>query len=98
RHARVAVDVRDRVLRELLVELLAPLGRADEAVLLGVPAREHDRALRLEARAFQLAERARALEERRRAGAGIDGAVHPRVAVIADDHPLVGALAGPLGD
>ena len=45
-HGDVAVQVGDRVLLQIGGVLLGPLGRADQPVLLGVPARDHDGAPR----------------------------------------------------
>ena len=69
--------------------LLRPLGRADQPVFLGVPAGDQDRALRRPAALERRAEAARHLEHRRRARIGIDGAMRPRVAMIAEHDQLL---------
>ena len=100
----LAVEIRSRGRRSTLMyatafclqlvrELLAPFGRAGEADLLAVPAAEDHRAPRTHALLRQLPERARHLHHRGRAADGIDAAELPRVAVIADHHPLIGQLA-----
>ena len=74
--------------------MLDPLDRADDAVLLRVPVRDHDRAARRALLvAGQLTERLGQREQHRRAPVRVDRAEAPRVVVRAQDEPLVGELA-----
>ena len=67
-----------------------PLGGADEAVLFGVPACQDDGALRRPAALDRRTERTRHFELRRRSGVRIDRAMRPGVAMVAENHQLVG--------
>src|SRR6516165_8212875 len=73
--------------------LLDPLGRADQALLLGVPAAEEDGALRLPAFFEQRTNAVDGFQHGGRSAVGIDCAVDPRVAVVADDYPVIRKIA-----
>ena len=79
--------------RQVVAALLAPLGRAGERPLLGVPVAEDQRAAGREAASLQLAGDTRQLEHRRRAARRIDGAVDPCVVVVAEEDHLVRLFA-----
>src|SRR5205814_3226324 len=85
----VAVDVRDRFLCQLRLVLLGPLGGSEQSPLLTIPEREDEGPARLPTRFQQLAKRACRLEERRRAARRIRRAIHPRVMMVAVEHPFV---------
>ena len=93
RRRRVHVQIRHRLLPQLVAEVLAPFGGAGERDLFAVPRAEHERALGAHALLLQGAERLGQLHQRRRAARRIDAAEHPRVVVVAEHHPLVGPLA-----
>ena len=79
--------------------LLGPLGRADQAVFLGVPARVQERPPRLPAILDGRPQRTAHFQRRRRAAARVDRAVDPGVAVVADHDPAIGLdRAGNRGD
>ena len=69
--------------------LLGPFRRADQARLLGVPARIDERALRPPAGLGERADGFRLLHQDDIAGKGIVGAEHPAVVVIAAHDPLI---------
>ena len=95
----IAVQVGDRLVRELVGVGLDPLGRAEQRGLLAVPGGVDDRAARLPTLLQELAIGARLLEQRRLARDRVLGAVHPGVVVVAPDDPLVrGARARNAGD
>ena len=86
--AAVGVDVRDGVLLQIVAVRLDPFGRAEQRGLFAVPGGVDDRALRRPSLLAQFAERARFFEHRRHAADRIVRAVHPRVVMIAADHPF----------
>ena len=69
--------------------LLGPLGGADEAFFFGVPAADDDGACGLPALLEEVAEAVDGFEHGGGAGAGVDRAVDPGVAVVAGDDPVV---------
>ena len=85
----VGVDVDRRLLLQLGVVLLRPLGRSEQSPLFAVPQGQHDRARRAPAGLQQLAESARGFHQRACAADRIVGAADPRIVVIAEDDPLV---------
>ncbi len=95
----VDVEHQHRLLVDLGGVLVGPLGRADQAIFLGVPARVDDGPLRLPPLLDGRPERPAHLQGRRRAAPGVDRAVDPGVAVVADHDPAVGLdLPLELGD
>ena len=88
----VGVDVGDGVAAQRLGVMLGPLGRAEQARLLGVPRRVDDGAARPRALPRQLAHGPRLLQQRDHPADGVVGPVDPRVVVVAAHHPLVGPL------
>src|ERR1017187_2272025 len=88
----VGVDIRDRLLREILGVRLDPLCRADQARLLAVPSRVHDRAPRLPPGPRERAERFRLGQLGHEAADRVLRAVHPRVVVVSAQNPLVRKL------
>ena len=89
----VDVEVGDRLGVQGALVLLGPLGRAEQAVLLAVPAGEHDRAVGPPALAHERAEPLAHLEHGRPAAEVVVGAVGPGVLMAAEHHELVGMLA-----
>ena len=86
----VAVDVDHRLVAQLVVVLLDPLGRSEQRRLLAVPAGVDDGPLRPPALPDQLPERPRLLEHRGAIAADrIRRAVHPRVVMVAAHDPLI---------
>ena len=85
----VDVDVGNPVAEQAVALLLGPGGGAAQEVLLGVPIGEQDRPARPEPGPQCRSQRARDLQHGGRAAARVDGPVHPGVAVVADDDPLV---------
>ena len=81
---------------QFLRVLLHPLGRADQAFLFGVPTAEDHGALRPPAVLQQRADPVYCLQHRGRSAVGIDGAVHPGIAMIARHHPVVRIALRPL--
>ncbi len=73
--------------------ILAPLHRAHQTVLLGVPAGEEDGAARPPSGLDGGGESARGLEPGGGARVGVDGAVGPGVAMVAEDDEPLGLLA-----
>ncbi len=72
--------------------LLDPFGGADEALLFGVPTAEDDGALGPPALTEQCADAVHGFKHGGGAAGGIDRAIDPGVAMIADDDPGVGIL------
>ena len=87
---RIDVEHQHGAFVELLGVLLGPLGRADEAVLLGVPTGVHQRPPRLPAVLDRRAQGPARLQGRGGAAPRIDRPVDPGVAVVAEDDPAVG--------
>src|SRR5208282_6941993 len=73
--------------------LLSPLGGTHQTFFFAIPTAENHGALRLPTRFQQLAHAVYAFEHGRSAAVGVDRAVHPGVAMIASDHPLIRQLA-----
>ena len=87
----IDIEVGDGVVERAAL-LLDPFGRADEAFFLGIPTAEDDGAARPPALMKQSADAANGFKHGGGAAGGIDRAIDPRVAMIADDDPCVGIL------
>ena len=87
---RVDVEHQHGLLVELLRVLVGPLGRADQAVFLGVPARIDEGPPRLPAILDRRAQGAAHLERGGGPAPRIDRAIDPGVAMVADHHPAIG--------
>ena len=94
----VGVDVDRGLLLQLGVVLLRPLGRSEQAPLFAVPQRQLDGALRAPAALQHLRQATRGLDQSGGAADRIVGAAHPRIVVIAEDDPFVGARRARNGD
>ena len=76
---------------------LGPLGRADQALLFGVPTAKDDSPFGTPSGLEQFADAVHCFEHAGRAARRIDGAEDPGVAVVAGDDPLIrigGAVDG----
>ena len=87
--AGVAIHVHRRLRLQLGREILDPLGRSEQPLLLAVPADEQDAAPRPPALLHHVAHRARDRHHRDVAADRIRRAERPRVAMRADDDPFV---------
>src|SRR5215472_9362072 len=72
---------------------LPPLGRTDEPLFLRIPAADNDGPLRFPSGLQHFAEPVHRLEHRGGPAVRIDGAIHPRVAVVPCGDPLVRRLS-----
>src|SRR5438876_10438793 len=70
-----------------------PFCRADQSFFFRVPTAEDNRALRLPPRLQQFTNAVCCLKHGSRTAIGIDGSIHPGIAMIAADHPFVRKLA-----
>ncbi len=86
----VDVEHQDDLFIDLLGVFLSPFGRADQAVFFGVPACVDDRAPGLPAVFHGCTQRVAHLERGCGSAAGIDRAVDPGVAMVADHDPAIG--------
>ena len=77
--------------------MLGVLGGADQALFFGVPTGKHHGAPGTPSGFQQFANAVHGLQHGRRAAAGIGGAKHPGIAMIAGNHPLLGILRAPQG-
>ena len=77
---------------QLFGMFLGPLSRPDQAFLFRVPAAKHQRPARLPTLRQQHTNAMHRLQHGHGAAPGVDGAKHPRVAMIAGNHPLIGKL------
>src|ERR1700690_1635976 len=89
--SHVYVEVGDGAVESAAL-LLDPFGRADEAFLFGVPTAKDDGAARTPSLKEQSADAADGFKHGGGTAGGIDCAIDPRVAVIADDDPCVRVL------
>ena len=72
--------------------LLGPFGRADQALLFGVPAANHDSTLGLPALLEERAKAVNGFQHGGGAAVGVDRSVGPGVAMVAHHHPIVRIL------
>jgi len=86
----IGIQIGHSVTREVVQMGPDPFGRADDALLLGIPGRVHDRALGLPSLPHQQTQDSGLLEHGGVSGVGILGTEHPSVVMIAPNHPLVG--------
>ena len=87
----IHVEVRHSA-RQFLGVLLGKLGRADQAFFFRIPTGEDQGALGTPSGLQQLSDAMHRFQLRGGAAVGIDRAIHPGIAMIAGDHPLVGKL------
>ena len=86
----VGVQIHHRMLAQLRVVLLDPLGRAQQARLFAVPRAVDESAFGTPSLLHQLAQRARFFQHHHHARDRIVGAVHPGVVMVSANDPLVG--------
>src|SRR5204863_8573504 len=87
----IAVEIGDRLVRQLVGVRLDPFSRAEQGGLFAVPGGVDDRAARLPPLLQQRAVGTGLLEQRHLTGDRVLRAVHPRVVMVAADDPLVRA-------
>src|SRR6185369_11959582 len=89
RNSRVEIHIRSRVRPQFISHLFGPFSRADEPILLRIPTAKNDRAAWLPALFQQLTKAAAHFKHRRRAAVWIDGAKHPRIAMVSEHDPPI---------
>ena len=95
----IGIDVQHRVVAQFCRMLFHPFGGTEQSRLLAIPGAINNGPPRFPPLLAQFAQRSRFFQLRHHPGNRIFRAIHPRVVVVAADHPFVrGFVAGNLGD
>src|SRR5215510_9897386 len=89
----VRIDVENSFLLKLVCMRFSPLRGTDQGLFLAVPGTEDDRAFWAPAALGQLTHSLSFCKNGNHPADGIFGAIHPRVVMVAPNHPLIGPLA-----